>query len=290
MKLRNKIFKKKRQFYVVCSLILFLILLNSCLTLRKTDKQINRIFNKKGQTIKIYHETIDEHNIRYIIDKEYNKNLKTILFVHGAPGSLTDYIKYFQDTILREKANLITVDRLGYGFSEYGKPETSIAKQAIILNKITEKFDNNKTILVGWSYGGPIIAKMAIENPNYQHLVLLAPAVSPNDEKYFWIGNFAKWKTTKWLVPTPFVVAEAEKLSHQKELEKLEKEWQKLKTPITYFHGDKDMLVPYENLSYLKLKIDTTILKTITLKGKNHFIPFTEFDKIKKALIKLLDK
>ena len=280
-------FKKKR-FYIIGIIVLILVLLNSCLTLRKTDKQLRESFSKKGQNVQIYHDTIFGTSIRYIADKKQNKNLKTVIFVHGAPGSSADFLKYLQDTTLQKMANLVAVDRLGYGFSEYGKPETSIAKQANTIAEIAKKYNDNKIILVAWSYGGPIIGKMAMDNPNYQHLVMLAPAVSAKDEKYFWLGNLAKWKATKWLVPTPLVVAETEKLSHQKELKKLEPNWSKIKTSITYFQGNKDFLVPYKNMAFLKSKIDTTLLKTITLKGRNHFIPFTEYKRIKKELIKII--
>lgn len=278
---------RKKRFYILGVFIIILIVLKINFTLRKTDQQLKKLFDKKNQKISIFYDTILKHKIRYITTGKYNKKLPTILFVHGAPGSLSDFLKYVQDTTLQKKANLMAIDRVGYGFSDFGKPETSIAIQAKIANETIKNKDN--IILVGWSYGGAIIAKMAMENSKIKHIVMLAPAVSPKDEKYFWLGNLAEWKFTKWLVPTPLIVAEAEKKAHKKELEKLEKEWDKIKIPITYFHGDKDFLVPYNNMKYLKTKVDSSLLKTITFKGRNHFIPFTEFDRIKVEIIKILN-
>ncbi len=278
---------RKKRFYILSVFIIILILLKINFTLRKTDKQLKKLFDEKNQKISIFYDTILKHKIRYITTGKYNKKLPTILFVHGAPGSLSDFLKYVEDTTLQKKANLMAIDRVGYGFSDFGKPETSIAIQAKIANETIK--NKNNIILVGWSYGGAIIAKMAMENSKIKHIVMLAPAVSPKDEKYFWLGNLADWKFTKWLVPTPLIIAEAEKKAHKKELEKLEKEWDKIKIPITYFHGDKDFLVPYKNMKYLKTKVDSSLLKNITFKGRNHFIPFTEFDRIKVEIIKILN-
>ena len=278
---------RKKRFYILGVFIIILIVLKINFTLRKTDQQLKKLFDKKNQKISIFYDTILKHKIRYITTGKYNKKLPTILFVHGAPGSLSDFLKYVQDTTLQKKANLMAIDRVGYGFSDFGKPETSIAIQAKIANETIK--NKNNIILVGWSYGGAIIAKMAMENSKIKHIVMLAPAVSPKDEKYFWLGKLADWKFTKWLVPTPLIVAEAEKKDHKKELEKLEKEWDKIKIPITYFHGDKDFLVPYNNMKNLKTKVDSSLLKTITFKGRNHFIPFTEFDRIKVEIIKILN-
>ena len=280
----------KKRYYILLLIIVIIITANKYVTLRKPDSQIKEIFRNKNQQISIIHDSIFKKSIRYLFVNSASKNSSTLIFVHGAPGSSADFLKYLQDSTLRKNANLIAIDRLGYGFSEFGKPETSISKQASTINALIKRLKIKHAILIGWSYGGPIIAKAAIDNPKIKHLVLLAPAVSPKDEKHFWLGNFAKWKLTKWMVPKPFVVAEAEKLKHTEELKLLDKQWNLIKTPIIYFHGDKDFLVPYSNMKYLKQKVDSSLLKTITLKGRNHFIPFTEYEVIRYEILKIVKK
>ncbi len=259
------------------------------MTMRDSDKRIVKKFKKLGQIPKIYHDTFEGKSIRWIADKAFNKSLPTVIFVHGAPGSLDNYYKHLQDTDLQKKANLISVDRLGYGYSNFSNAEVSIAKQAEMIDFIAQKYKKNKIILVGWSYGGSIIGKMAMDNPNYAHIIMIAPAVSPKDEKYFWFGNFAKWKATRWLVPKAFQVAEDEKLAHAQELQKLENDWQKIKTPITYYHGNNDGLVPYKNMKFLQSKMDSTILKTVTIEKGSHFIIFKNYELIKKELLSVLE-
>jgi pimeloyl-ACP methyl ester carboxylesterase len=54
-------------------------------------------------------------------------------------------------------------------------------------------------------------------------------------------------------------------------------------------HGTSDRLVPFENVAYLENKIpDKKNLKTIILKGEDHFLPWTRFDLIKDELLFLL--
>lgn len=77
-------------------------------------------------------------------------------------GSSADFYNYLLDTDLQQQANLISIDHLGYGYSNFGKAETSLKKQADFVNYVTAKYKDNAVILVGWSFGGPIICKAAI--------------------------------------------------------------------------------------------------------------------------------
>jgi pimeloyl-ACP methyl ester carboxylesterase len=282
-------FKQKRYWFLL-TLLTLIITANSCITLRKSDKSVIKSFKKVNQTVQIYRTNFNGKSMRYIADKAFDKKLPTVIFVHGAPGSSDNFYKHLQDKDLKEKANLITVDRLGYGYSDFGHSETSISKQAASIEFIAQKYKDTKIVLVGWSYGGPIIGKMAIENKNYAHIIMIAPAMSPYNEKYFGIGKLAKWKATKWFVPSAFVVAEDEKLAHANELKLLENDWQKITTPITYYHGDKDGLVPYENMRFFQDKMTDSLLKCVTIKDGGHFIPFKEYEMIKKELLEILEK
>ncbi len=279
----------KKRYTALLLFLLLVVIANSCVTLRKSDKSILKSFTKNGQSIYVQRDTSDGISMRYVCSSLYDSAQPTVIFVHGAPGSSDDFSKYMGDVELRDKANLVSVDRLGYGFSDFGKATTSIAAQAQAIENIARKYETTKTVLVGWSYGGPIIGEMAMSNPHYTHLVMIAPAVSPEDEVHFWVGYLAKWKLTRWMVPKPFVVAEDEKNTHPAELRLLADKWERLTTPTTHFHGTSDFLVPYENLTYLQSKMDSSILKCVTLENENHFIPFTQFDLIKREILEIIN-
>ena len=123
-------FLKKKRLIIPFAMLSLLAFANSCISLRMSDKDVIKSFNKVNQTPKIYHTTYKGKKMRYIASKPFNNNLPTVLFLHGAPGSSSDFYRYLKDTVLSKKANLISIDRLGYGYSDYGNSETSLTEQA----------------------------------------------------------------------------------------------------------------------------------------------------------------
>jgi len=279
-------FLKKKRLIIPFAMLSLLAFANSCISLRMSDKDVVKSFNKVNQTPKIYYTTYKGKKMRYVTSKPFNNNLPTVLFLHGAPGSSSDFYRYLKDTVLSKKANLISIDRLGYGYSDYGKAETSLAEQAESAYTILKENNVKKTLVMGWSYGGPVAVKLTVLHPDIvEHTILIAPAISPEDEKYFILGKLAYWKLTRWLIPKAFRVAEDEKLTHEKELNLLLPEWAKIKTPITYYHGDKDKIVPFANTAFIKSKVSKHYLKIVIVKNGSHFLMFKNYPMVKTEIL-----
>lgn len=264
------------------------LLQTSCVKMRVSDTKIKEYYTKKSAEVRIKRYKVGKREIRYI--ETGADTLPLVLFVHGAPGGLEAFQSYLVDSTLVGKAHLVTVDRPGYGYSNYGKSVPSIKKQAALLQPI---LDANKSgrpaILVGHSYGGPIIAQMAMDYPKQVGaLVLAAPAIDPANEKIFFISYPADWFLIRLFIPRAFKVANDEKLSHVHELEKMYDHWHKLRLPITYIHGKKDMVVPYANTAFAQRMLRRAKLEVITNKKMNHFIPWTHPHYIRQAIIKYL--
>ena len=271
-----KIYKKKS--FIFSSIIILLIFsLNTLAEFRKSDKKLRKEFKKVNKEVQIDYIEYLGKKIRYYSPNPIDKKLATILFIHGAPGTGANYFKYVKDPDLMENANLISFERLGYGYSDFANAETSIEEQAKSIYKIIEKHQLVNVILVGWSYGVPIAGKMAFLYPEIKHNVLVAGAVSPEDEKFFGISKLAQWKLTKWLVPKSMKVADEEKLDHVNELIKMENNWGRIESTITYYHGNKNGIVPFENMHFMKTKVSASKLKAVTITGKGHFILFNQF-------------
>jgi pimeloyl-ACP methyl ester carboxylesterase len=281
--------KKK---YTLLLAIVLITTVPACITLRKTDRKILSNFKKEGLQAQVNTFIFEDKTLRYVLSKEFNKELSTVLFIHGAPGSNSDYEDYLTDKDLNQKANLISVDRLGYGYSDFGNAQTSIQKQAQSIQKLMDSLDTPNIILVGWSFGGPIAGQIAINrNQTVSHLIMLAPALSPEHERYFTIGKLAQHKLSRWLVPTPFVMAQEEKIEHVKELQKLEKLWPQLKTPTTYLHGSDDDLVPYDgNINFVKNTFEDSLLTVKTIDGSGHLFPMTDMEIVKKVILEKLNE
>lgn len=56
--------------------------------------------------------------------------LPTVLFIHGPPGVWDAFVGFFADSALYNRAQLISVDRPGFGKSGLGQPEPSLRAQA----------------------------------------------------------------------------------------------------------------------------------------------------------------
>jgi pimeloyl-ACP methyl ester carboxylesterase len=213
-----------------------------------------------------------------------------IFFVHGAPGASDNYYQYLRDTVLLSKANLYSIDRPGYGFSNFGKSEISIETHTKVVAEIIDRLPEQKVIVLGHSYGGPIAAYSSLLSSKVKSVLMLAPAIDPENEKIFWIAKFAKWKLTKWMVPGAMGVAGDEKFSHVAELEKLKDLWKEIKVPVIHIHGTKDIIVPFENLSFSVLQFNPQYLDTIILEKENHFLPWDRYSLVKRELLKMIEK
>ncbi len=289
MKKYWRFFKKKR-LLIPLSLLTVLVLANSCVSLRMSDDKVIKSFKKINQTPKIYHTNYKGKKMRYITSKPIDKKLPTVLFLHGAPGSSSDFYRYLKDTLLSKKANLISIDRLGYGYSDYGVSETSLTEQAESAFSILNENNLEKVIVMGWSFGGPIAVKLTVLHPDIiKHVILIAPAISPKDEKFFILGKLAYWKLTKWTLPRPFRVAEDEKLTHVKELNLLLPDWSKITTPISYYHGNKDKIVPFANAAFIKTHVAKPYLKMTTIEGGTHFLMFKHYPMVRNEILHILD-
>lgn len=220
------------------------------------------------------------------MQKEIDTTLPTLVFVHGTPGSSLDFKRYLADSILNTKANMISYDRVGYNFEDEYLAQKSIDFEVEILNDLTQKLKKENTILIGYSYGGPIALAVKEE---YRKIVLLAPAVYSKVEPMPWMLNFYKWKLTRWLVPAIWKSASEEKIAHKEELQKRENNWADNPSNILVIHGNADGIVPYENSLFIQKQFSKERFELVTINDAGHGLIWSNFDFIKTQFLKILD-
>ncbi|MEM9050489.1 MAG: alpha/beta hydrolase [Bacteroidota bacterium] len=288
--LRKKIFRALASLTLLGILSFFFMV--SCVSMRDSDKTVSKNFEKKGVDVRINHEPFEEIEIRFIETGLVDEDAPLLIFIHGAPGSSNAFDKYLQDSILIQKARMISVDRLGYGYSDYGNAETSIARHAKLVKAVSDKFpDSQKIMLIGHSFGGPVVAKYMMDYPLAADLgLMLAPAVDPYNEKIMGIAYPTKWKATRWMFSGAIKVSSDEKFSHVEELLKMENDWGKIKRPLVHIHGTKDMIVPYENLPFVVSKMPDSLLTATTWEGANHLFVFNRMEEVRDIIVELLDQ
>ncbi len=272
--------------------IILALLLTSCMQFRSSNKALKKDMKKKNISFEILQDTFQNHVFRYLyMNNTKKENAACIVIVHGAPGSSKDFLGYFEDTSLSNNFEMLIVDRPGYGYSEFGT-YMPLDSQAQWINQLIKKHKKEQELfLVGHSFGGPIVARAALlADSMVQGTIMIAPAIDPENEKYFWFGKIGYWKSTKWMISKALQLSATEKYKHAAELDSIKNDWQNLKTPILHIHGTKDGLVPYENLAYSKKTFNPTILETQSWEKQGHLVPFTKKEETIKFIIKFIQK
>jgi len=283
-----RIFKKILKITGIILAVFFLGLFITAHVLLKpkSDEKVLEKLENSHHKPHIYYNTYKAFRYRVVgMQQTIDTTLPTLVFVHGSPGSLLDYSRYFKDSILNSKANILSYDRIGYGINNAGDLQGSIAFELEILHDVIKDIPPEKLVLVGYSYGGTV----ALASPkNYKSKVSLASAVSGSLEPMFWTLNFYKWKLTRWLLPASLKAASKEKYTHLTDLPKYEDKWNTSSSPIINIQGDKDWIVPYENSIFLQHKIDKDKFSMVTIEDGGHELIWSDFELIKNEILKTI--
>ena len=283
--------KKKLSKTIGWAIIIFILIL-----ILGTHLLLHLLNYSDARTATFFEKNHTLHEIDYL-DHEFgtirvirsgDKNKKSCFIgCHGAPGSWDAFKDYMVNSEILEKADFISYDRPGYGSSQPGKDMASIAQQANLLSIIRSNYNYENYILVGHSYGGPIIVKNAIDNPEgLGSIVLIAPAIAPDAEKYWWFSPFGYWKSTRWLLPGPLQVSGIEKYTHEVELRILEPEIHNLSVPTVLIHSMDDALAPAEgNIEFMKKVVPDSLLTNYIYKDKGHLVIWNDVKEVTKILL-----
>ncbi len=285
-------YRKKRMWLLFLFIIyLFAIQMEWAKFRYNPEKLAQSIFEKTQIKPSIQQKEFEGKSIQYL-QVGQNADAPVIVFVHGSPGSLNDYKFYLSDSALSKNATLISIDRLGFGYSDFGKAESSLSCQAKAIAEVLKPFQQNKIILVGHSFGGPAIAKTAMDFPELVDAVLLiAPSISPELEPSNGWRKILNWKIFQWLGPPALVVCNQEIIPLREELELMLEEWKNITVPVTIIQGENDKLVPKENAYFAKkMLVNSSSFDMKMIENSNHFILWSKPPLIKEAILDLLKK
>lgn len=283
MKRFKKILKISAIVFVISLIAVYILFVN--FSSRKSNQEIQELFSSTGAHAFISTRSYQDFNYRVVgVQKEIDTAKTTLVFVHGAIGSAADFVQYMTDSIVRTKFNMLSYDRVGYNFNDATLAQQSLSFEVAVLSDLLSTLNAEKTILVGYSYGGPIV--LAVKE-KYKQTVLLAPAVYSEVEPIPFMLHFYTWKITRWLVPHVWKSASLEKITHKSELQKYEQDWKSNPSNVLSIHGDSDGIVPYENSLFLQKQFPENQFELKTIKGAGHALVWSNFDFIKNELLKL---
>ena len=238
----------------------------------------------------IRHITHQGVKLRYAIRPNSGKPL--LFFVHGAPGSWSAHRKYLDDDKLLADFQLISVDRPGYGGSTADRVFASLEVQSRLISEILRPFaEKQPVILLGHSYGGPVVVRIAMDHPEWvQGLLLVAPAIDPSLEKRGRWRLWVRYPPICWLTPSSLYTTNEEIIALESDLKAMEAGYTRLRMPVYYLHGTGDILVPVANQYYAKRHIQKSLLRLRILEDVNHFIIWTHYEEVIKGIYYLRDR
>lgn len=290
----NNTFHMKMKKRHIAALMLGALLLTTCqmefLKFRKTESVQREFLHGKGQKdISFGRYEVDGREIH--LTESGDPKLPLVLIVHGSPGSSGDVLDYLADTNLTRHAHVVAVDRPGFGYSGFGETEPSLKRQVRMLKPILEKYRRGKTILVGHSYGGPFIARMAMDFPELvDGLVIVAGSIDPALEPRPWWQHPIDWWGLRWMLPPAFRVSNQEIIPLRSELEEMLPLWEHITCPVTVVQGTDDSLVPAGNADFARRMLTKSRKLGIDmLEGESHFIMWTKEGMIAGKILEMLD-
>lgn len=253
-----------------------------------TQDRLKRFFDRYSIKATINHYTALKRTIYYATIGE--DHLPAILFIHGAPASMTIYKDYFTDEELLKRFSMYAVDRPGFGVTD-GNAEPSIKKQADMICSLAERIHrvHQPLIVMAGSYGVSIACKLAMDHPKLiQGLVLVAPSLGPGLEKMYWVTPLMTKGFLSKIVSKEYRSASIEKMHHKKELEKMLPLWNKIEVPIFYLQSEKDPIVYPSNVEFAKKHLaNVPYLKIHLFKGRKHNIDSKHHLTIRNEIIEL---
>lgn len=247
----------------------------------------NKIISENliGETI-----TYDKYNFSYVKTKK-NHN-KTIIFVHGTPGSWNSFENYLEGVNLNEKYSMYSIDRLGFGKSTLFEKnvETSLEEQAKPIFDLISSINNSEIILVGHSLGVSVLTRMLYDDKDnlIDGYLLLAGDLYYKNSDPLWYNYLTNNVFGNFIIGEELAKSNKEIESLTDELKLFNNIWNNTNKQAIYIQAENDNLVNIENLIYME-NINRSNIETIRLNEGNHFIVWNNKDVILNSLEKLFN-
>jgi pimeloyl-ACP methyl ester carboxylesterase len=265
----------------------FALALNSCDQYRMSDEEIDAYFSDKTYKGVSDHYYVGKQRINYLTVG--NDSLPLVVFIHGSPASLSAFIHFMSDEELLKTAQIIAVDRPGFGESNFGYAEPSLQKQAMEIKPILEKHRAQRPIvLVGHSFGGPVIARMAMDYPELvDGLVFVAASIDPDLEPKEWFRAPLATPFLKWMLPRVIRASNDEIYKLKPELQKMIPLWPNVRAQSIVIQGLRDDFVHPDNADFARKMITNASVKAVIVDSMSHFVPWSHPELIRDAILEL---
>lgn len=204
-----------------------------------------------------------------------------LILVHGAPADASSWRHFVrQHAEGLPYAEVLVVDRLGYGNSS-STDELTLAGHAASLAPLLEVPGGSRAVLVGHSYGGPVVLRLAAEHPDAAGgIILAAGATDPGMKDSVWFRESVD--AVSGVVPEPWARANRELLALTDENRAMRPMLTNVTCPVVVVHGTWDAVCPHDGtVAYLRGGlVNAESLEVVSLERVGHNVHLTHADVI----------
>lgn len=259
--------------------------------MKKTEAEQQAYFKQFGIEPKFDWIETPTRKLHYTQTGLDTDSATTIIFLHGSPGSSSDFEAFLADSSLIQKTRLISVDRPGFGLSsKHGIGVASLEQQAEMLKPLVQKYQKSGLILVGHSWGGPVIAQIAMDyGYETDQLIFVAASLFGELEPYEWYRTIFKFPLVRWMIPRTLVASNTELYTSIQQLNDMLPKWKNIRQRTTILQGTKDRLVHPDNGTLAKKHLVNATADLVWIEDADHFLPWSHPQYINEAINKHLD-
>ncbi|CAN5884506.1 alpha/beta fold hydrolase [soil metagenome] len=276
-------------FLYIILLLCIWVFLSQCLILRFrwSDDKAYRVFTAKHVPLQLHDTIINNRHLHYAVSG--SDSLPTLIFVHGSPGSWMNYMIYMCNSALRHKFRMVSIDRPGFGYSDFGKAMHLQDQCNIILPLLRTLKNERPMYLCGHSMGGPVVVQLAATAPElFKTLIIASGSIDVMQEKKEIWRRVMAVRPLYWLLPGAFGPSNTELLYLKKDLVPLQQEFKKITCNVHFIHGDEDTWVPIENIAYgIQMMVNAKSIAADTIHGADHMIPWKNEKEFRDILLRL---
>jgi len=279
---------RKRILWITGTILFtWLLFAQGCMQFRKNDEEQIKEFARFHVGLKT--ATIESGNTHIHYAMTGSDELPTLYFLHGSPGSWDAFAAYMMDSQLLRKFRMVSIDRPGFGYSDFGKAK-HINSQSAVISPLFSLLDNHQpAFIAGHSLGGPMVIKLVADNPGrFSALVVISGSIDPALEKPEKWRGWLRLPLLNLFLPGAFRPSNEEIWYLKTDLYPLQNDFSKISCPVYFIHGMEDTWVPPGNVGYgKKMLVHSSSIKETMIPGANHFIPWTKYEEIRQVLLKL---
>lgn len=214
-----------------------------------------------------------------------------VMLVHGSPGMWDNFMDLMANETLLEQVRLVAINRFGYGPSAEGGYEPSLEMQAASVLKVIDYLSPDEpATLLGFSYGGPVVARAAMDAPSrVAALIFLGASIDPSLEETKWYQYPAAVPPISWLIPSDLLVCNLEIMALKDELEAMMPGWKRITQPVIVIQGGQDNLVPSANADFAERVLVNAPVTMKRYPDLNHFIHWTHPNIVIDSILELVE-